>query len=105
MLIRAKKIGILSPYQYQYLIRQYAAKHWRTNELYDNDLILFEPMVLKSATKLLLSNNNWTGNQFVENFYSLYNISLPISEIEYLLNLDSGELENTSKKEDLISLK
>ena len=52
-----------------------------------------------------MSNNNWTGNQFVENFYSLYNISLPVSEIEYLLNLDSGELENTPKKEDLISLK
>lgn len=105
MLIRAKKLGILSPYQYQYLIRQYSARHWRAKEPYDDDLILSEPMVLKSATRLLLSNNNWTGNQFVEKFYDLYNISLPVSEIEYLLNLASGELENAPKKEDLISLK
>ena len=105
MLIRAKKLGILSPYQYQYLIRQYSAKHWRTKEPYDEDLILSEPMVLKSAARLLLSNNKWTGSQFVDKFYSLYKISLPVSEIEYLLNLDPGELEDTPKKEELISLK
>ncbi len=105
MLIRAKKLGILSPYQYQYLIRQYSAKHWRTKEPYDDDLILSEPMVLKSAARLLLSNNKWTGSQFVDKFYSLYKISLPVSEIEYLLNLDPGELEDTPKKEELISLK
>ena len=105
MLIRAKNLGILTPYQYQYLIRQYSAKHWRTNEPYDDNLIMSVPMVLKSATRMVLAKNNWTGNQFMDKFHSIYNISFPIKEVEYLLNLDKGELETQTKQEEIISLK
>ena len=105
MLIRAKNLGILTPYQYQYLIRQYSAKHWRTNEPYDDNLIMSVPMVLKSATRMVLTKNNWTGSQFMDKFHSIYNISFPIKEVEYLLNLNKGELETQTKQEEIISLK
>lgn len=105
MLMRAKNLNLLSTSQYQYLIRQYSAKQWRKNEPYDDDLILSEPLVLKSATRLILSNNNWSGSQFVNRFNSSYNISFPATEMEYLLNLNPGELEGTFNKEDIISLK
>lgn len=105
MLIRAKHLGLLTPYQYQYLIRQYSTRQWRANEPYDNNLIMSEPMVLKSAIRLVLSNNNWSGTQFMDKFHSIYNISFPINEVEYLLNLNKGELETQTKQEEVISLK
>lgn len=105
MLIRAKCLGLLTPYQYQYLIRQYSAKKWRNKEPYDDDLIMSEPIVLKSATRLILSSNNWSGTQFLDKFHSIYNMSFPKSEIEYLLNLNKGELETIQNKEDILTLK
>lgn len=105
MLIRAKKLGLLSVSQYQYLIRQYSAKKWRTNEPFDNALILSEPIVLKSAVRMILTKNKWTGIQFVDDFHSKYKINFPTSEIEFLLNLDEGELSIEPKKEDILSLK
>ncbi len=105
MLIRARHLGLLTPYQYQYLIRQYSAKQWRTEEPYDDNLIMSEPMVLKSATRLVLSNNSWSGTQFMDKFHSIYNISFPITEVENLLNLNKGELETQTKQEEIISLK
>lgn len=100
-----KKLGLLSVSQYQYLIRQYSAKKWRTNEPFDNALILSEPIVLKSAVRMILTKNKWTGIQFADDFHSKYKINFPTSEIEFLLNLDEGELSIEPKKEDILSLK
>ncbi len=94
MLIRARDLNILSPNQYQNLIRKQAYRGWKTEEPYDKDLKTSTPTLLKSATQKILNGKKWDGEIFIKTFSDKYNLSLNKEEIDDLLDLDPEILKS-----------
>ncbi|MDD3236669.1 MAG: ImmA/IrrE family metallo-endopeptidase [Candidatus Gastranaerophilales bacterium] len=102
MMMRAKDLEIITPSQYQNMVRKYSYRGWRNGEPYDNDLLPSNPTVLKSATKKILEGKKWDGESFVRTFSQKYNVCLSKNEIEELLNLDQNTL--STECNDIINI-
>ena len=66
MLYRSCSLGIIRQNQYQYLMRIMQSKGWRKTEPLDNVIAAPTPSLLADAIDLLLVNNVFTPQEFVE---------------------------------------
>ncbi|MBW4084094.1 ImmA/IrrE family metallo-endopeptidase [Paenibacillus sp. S150] len=94
MIVRAYQLKVINYNQYQYLMRQISKNGWRTKEPLDNILQVAKPTVLRRAIELLLSNGVLSGDMLMQQL-SNNNISLHKSEVEMLLGLDEGTLNDS----------
>ncbi len=105
MVYRSCELGIITHNQYQHLMRSMQIKNWRKEEPLDNIMASSQPSLLSDAVELLLSNNIFSPEEFV-NEISDMGLAMNSDELEILLNLPVGTLEkkgNDSKK--LVDLK
>lgn len=91
MIYRTHQLNIITTNQYQYLMRQVSKNEWRMNEPDDRPFILNNNL-LQSAIDMLLHNNVLSGDEIV-NELKLRGLSMHKTEIEQLLNLESGTLK------------
>lgn len=94
MIVRAYQLKVINYNQYQYLMRQISKNGWRTKEPLDNILQVAKPTVLRKAIELLLSNGVLSGDMLMQQL-SNNNISLLKREVEMLLGLDEGILNDS----------
>lgn len=94
MIVRAYQLKIINYNQYQYLMRHISKNGWRTKEPLDNIIQIPKPTVLRKAIELLLSNGVLTGDMLMQQL-TRNGISIFKSEVEQLLGLDSGTLNDS----------
>lgn len=105
MMHRACTLNIITPNQYQYLIKIYQANCYRKNEPLDDVLKTVRPSLLKDAVTILIENNYFTADEFIN---ELANYGLPMNHkvVELLLNLDPDFLKPAEKEYNkIVSLK
>lgn len=107
MVMRAKQLGRISSQQYQNLMKQISYRKWRKNEPYDDIWEIQRPQLFKKAIKILIENNVLTGSQLVMEL-SKDQFTIKPKEIEILLDLEPGTLQESESSEDkglVLSLK
>lgn len=105
MIMRAYSLGAISFHQYQYMWKVYNAKGYRTNEPLDDKIVTAPPTILKNAVKLLMEENVFTANEFMEEL-RIYGIPMNPNEVENLLGLKCGTLSpKIEKKTTVLKLK
>lgn len=103
MLIRANRLGVLTDNQYQYLMKQMAINNWRKREPLDNVLIKQEPILLNKSIEILMQNNIFNPQEFMEEL-SENQLSMKPEEVEMLLNLDKGTLSIKQEHDSIASI-
>lgn len=91
MIVRAFDLEIISPNQYQYLMRQMSRNGWRTQEPLDEYMVVKRPKALKQAINMLLLNNYLSPSQ-IFGLFSKYHTTLPKDVIDEVLSLESDTL-------------
>ena len=105
MLYRACSLGIITPSQYQYMIRIMQKKDWKKIEPLDNIIIAPKPSLLSDAIDVLLINKVFTPQEFVDELDN-DGLAMAPQELEVLLNLKKGTLQQTTApKERIVNLK
>lgn len=92
MLVRARRLEVLSTNQYQYLMRQYSKNGWRGKEPDDTPFALNEN-IFQLAIDALYKAGYYTPISMMRHFESR-GIYLYPTELEKLLNLRSGTLKS-----------
>lgn len=92
MIRRAEYFGILTTDEYQSLIRTMQRRGQRKEEPLDDVLITASPSLLKSSVIMLLQENVFTPEEFMDELSSAYGLSINPTEVEYLLGLPAGTL-------------
>ena len=95
MVRRAYTLGIVTMDEYQAMIRTLQRRGLRKQEPLDDTLLTAEPCLLKTAVLMLLNENVFTAKEFVDELSYSYNLSLYPDEIEQMLNLPEGTLNQT----------
>lgn len=103
MLIRANRLGVLTDNQYQYLMKQMAINNWRKREPLDNVLIKQEPILLNKSIEILMQNNIFNPQEFMDELAE-NQLSMKPEEVEMLLNLDKGTLSIEQENESVASI-
>jgi Zn-dependent peptidase ImmA (M78 family)/transcriptional regulator with XRE-family HTH domain len=88
MIYRCKELGILNPDQVKYLWKQMNARGIRRKEPLDNAFALSKPMVLASATQMLIDNKIKLPAQIAED------LVMNADDIESICALTPGTLQN-----------
>lgn len=92
MMMRACNLNIITQNQFQYLMKQYTIKNYRKNEPLDDIIEIPEPQTLKRAIEILLTNNVFTPDEFLDEL-KRRDWAVDYNEIEELLDLDKGILK------------
>ena len=92
MIRRAMKLGVMSMEDYQDLIRTMQRRGLRKEEPLDDVLLTASPALLKTAVIMLLQENVFKPNEFMEVLSDDYGLSINPAEVEYLLDLPTGTL-------------
>ena len=101
MIMRAADLGIISKNQLQYLIKQAYAKGYRNFEPLDNTLKIQEPSLIKLAITMLLDNEKFSTDEFMNNLNN-NGIMLEREEIEDIVGLQRGTLASKEILKDNI---
>ena len=96
MMMRAVNLGLITKNQYQYLIKQYNYKKYRTQEPLDEVIAIPEPQSLRRATEMLLVNNVFTPDEFVKEVQE-NGIYISSEEMEKIIGLEPGTLKSEIK--------
>ena len=94
MLVRAYRLGVIDNSQYKNMIIRMQKLGIRKQEPLDSELITAEPSILKTAVNLLLVNNIFTKQEFMDCLSNEGNISLYAEQVEQLLGLVRGTLQD-----------
>lgn len=92
MLMRSYKLGIITFETYQKEIINMAKRGVKKQEPLDDKLLTAEPTLLNTAVMLLLTNDVFTKEEFVNEFRGCYELTINIEDMEQLLNLPKGTL-------------
>lgn len=92
MIRRSFNLGIISYDEYQMLYRVLQRRGMRKTEPLDDSLITASPSLLRASVQLLLEEQVFTPQEFVDELAFSYNLSLHPFEIEHLLDLPKGTL-------------
>lgn len=92
MIVRARRLEVLTPNQYQYLMRQYSKNGWRGKEPDDTPFALNEN-IFQAAIDALYKAGYYTPVSMMRHFESR-GIYLYPAELEKLLNLRPGTLKS-----------
>lgn len=103
MIVRSNQLEIITPNQYQYLMRQISGKGWRTKEPYDEPFPLNEN-IFQGALDLLFEQGLFSPSSIMLIFKN-HGISLFPEEIEKLLCLREGTLSPAKNPTQFIKLK
>ena len=103
MVYRSHQLKIISTNQYQYMMRQISKNGWRQSEPGDAPYFIGEN-IFQGAIDLLKEEKILSTRNLLAHF-SKYGVSLFPSELESLLNLMSGTLEDKESNTRIIYLK
>lgn len=103
MLYRARTLNVLTPNQYQYLMRQYSKNGWRKHEPDDSPFILNEN-VFQGAIDTLFEAKYFTPATLMR-FFGMRGINMYPEEIEELLHLRAGTLRTEEVHKQALRLK
>lgn len=92
MLMRSYKLGVITYETYQKEIINMAKRGVKKQEPLDDRLITAEPTLLNTAVMLLLTNDVFSKDEFVNEFRKGYNLTINLEDMEQLLNLPKGTL-------------
>jgi len=92
MIRRAANLGVITYDQYQDMIRMMQRRGIRKEEPLDDMLITASPALLKSSVMILLHEEVFTPQEFMEELASEYGLSIYPEDIEYLLDLPKNTL-------------
>lgn len=92
MIRRAESLGVMSSEQYQILMKTMQRRGIRKEEPLDDVLITSAPALLKMSIMMLLQEQIFTPQEFMEELSDQYGLSINPEEIEYLFDLPSGLL-------------
>lgn len=92
MIRRAKDLSIISPDDYQNLIRIMQRRGQRKEEPLDDVLLTASPALLKTSVLLLLQEGVFTPQDFIKELSSSYDLSVYPEDIEELLDLPESTL-------------
>lgn len=98
MIVRAFDLEIISPNQYQYLMRQMSHNGWRTKEPLDEYMVVKQPKALKQAINMLLLNDYLSAKQ-IFGLFAKYHISLPKDVVDEVLNLEPDTLPDATDED------
>lgn len=104
MIMRAHQLKVINSNQHQYLMRQISKRGWRTKEPLDDIIAVPQPTVLKKAIDVLITNDRLSGEQIMIEL-SRNGLSLNQSEVEVLLGLNKGTLNNKNQNNPIVALK
>lgn len=96
MIRRSKELGVINSELYQNLIRTMQRRGLRKEEPLDDILLTAEPSLLKTAVLLLLQEEVFTPEEFMDELAVNYNLAIEPMEVEFLLDLPCNTL-STSK--------
>ena len=96
MIRRSKELGVIDAEMYQNLIRTMQRRGLRKEEPLDDVLLTAEPSLLKTAVLLLLQEEVFTPNEFMDELDINYNLAIEPEEVEFLLDWPKNTLA-TSK--------
>lgn len=88
MVVRAKQIGAIDTNQYQYLMKQRSTGGYIKQEPFDKETPIFKPRYIRHAMKMILEDNEISGDEFMESL----KVSLNKNMVEKLLGLEPGYL-------------
>ena len=103
MVYRSHQLKIISTNQYQYMMRQISKNGWRHTEPGDTPFFIGEN-IFQGAIDLLKDEKILSVKSILAHF-AKYGVSLFSSEIEDLLNLTHGTLEDKESNTRIIYLK
>ena len=89
---RSFSLGLIAMEEYQEIIRTLQRRGMRKQEPLDNMLVTASPTLLKTAVMMLLTENVFTPQEFMDELSYNYNLSLYPKEVESLLDLPRGTL-------------
>lgn len=92
MMMRACNLNIITQNQFQYLMKQYTIKNYRKHEPLDNITEIPQPQTLKRAIEILLTNNIFTPDEFLDELKKR-EWAVDYRDVEELLNLEEGILK------------
>ena len=92
MLRRSENLNVITRENYQALIRIMQRRGQRKEEPLDDTLITAEPALLKASVLMLLQENVFTAEEFMDELSVEYGLSIDPTEVEYLLDLPAGTL-------------
>ena len=92
MMMRACNLNIITQNQFQYLMKQYTIKNYRKHEPLDNIIEIPQPQTLKRAIEILLTNNIFTSDEFLDELKKR-EWAVDYRDVEELLNLEEGILK------------
>ncbi len=103
MVVRARRLDLITHNQYQYMMKKMAKKGWKTKEPLDDELPLSTPTILRQAVDVILSNNLLSKKSFFSELQK-FGMSMSRHDVEDLLNLTPGTLQDFSQNENVIEL-
>ena len=89
---RSFSLGLITMEEYQEIIRTLQRRGMRKQKPLDNMLVTASPTLLKTAVIMLLTENVFTPQEFMDELSYNYNLSLYPKEVESLLDLPRGTL-------------
>lgn len=92
MIRRSENLDIISREDYQSLIRIMQRRGQRKEEPLDDVLITASPALLKASVIMLLQEDVFTAEDFMDELSVEYGLSIDPTEVEYLLDLPIGTL-------------
>lgn len=105
MMMRACNLNLITQNQFQYLMKQYTIKNYRKHEPLDNIIEIPQPQTLKRAIEILISNNVFTPDEFLDELKNK-KWAVDYTEVEELLDLERGLLRpRYSKKMPEVKLR
>ena len=103
MIYRAHQLNAITDNQYQYMMRQISKKGWRRAEPGDSAYYLNEN-IFQGAIDVLFDANYLNPNTLLK-LFKQHGVTLYPSDIEELLSLRKGSLEELKEKTNIIQLK
>ena len=92
MIRRARDLGVITTDNYQMLIRTMQRRGQRKEEPLDDVLVTASPALLKTSVVMLLHENVFTPQEFMDELSAEYGLSIYPEDIEELLSLPDNTL-------------
>ena len=96
MVRRSYKLGLINNDEYQRMMRSMQKQGIRKIEPLDDILVTAKPSLLKQSVGILLNQNVFTPNEFIDELSSEYGLTLYAADIEELLGLTKDTLKSSS---------